>query len=68
MAKSLEGHPTSWVGKSFKSVATGEIERVLKVEKNHSRYSVKIDNDNDFMRYMGYDSRVFKRCWEAVPE
>lgn len=66
MNTKLEGHPTSWTGKSFRSKRTGEIDKVLNVEKNWSRFSVKIDCDNDFMRYLGYDSRWFRENWENI--
>ncbi len=63
----IEGHPKSWEGKEFVSTLTGDRHKVLKVVKNRSRYSVKLDSDNDWLRCLGYDSRVFSKQWEPVP-
>lgn len=64
----IQGHPTEWVGKTFKSKTTGDILKVLRVEKNHSRYSIKMDSDNDWFRYLGFDSRQFRTNWELLKD
>jgi hypothetical protein len=62
----VTGHPASWVGKSYKSNKTGNIFKVLKVEKNRSRYSVKFDSENDWFRYLGLDSRFVRNNFDTL--
>lgn len=62
----LKGHPTTWIGKTFTYKATGESETVLKVVQNGKRFTVLMDSENPHMRYMGFDSRLFREIVSPV--
>lgn len=38
-------------------------ERVLSVSKNGKRYTIFLDSENEYCKYVGYDYITFRKNW-----
>jgi len=59
----LKQHPLTWRGIMFTNKHDNITERVLSVSKNGKRYTIFLDSENEYCKYVGYDYITFRKNW-----